>query len=65
MDADKIKLYVAPAIAVILFLAWFFVIRPKLDDGGLDEAAGQEPIKKRLPPEELPPEPTDPAQRVR
>lgn len=37
---DKLKLYAAPLIALVLLLVWFFAIRP-----ALDEAEPAEPAK--------------------
>lgn len=39
MDTDKLKMYAAPLIALVLILAWFFVIKPMLNDGALDDPA--------------------------
>jgi hypothetical protein len=29
---DKIKLYVAPIVALVLLLLWYFVVQPRLAD---------------------------------
>ena len=39
---DKLKLYAAPIIALVLLLAWFFVVRPMLaEDPPSDDTATQ------------------------
>jgi len=37
---DKLKLYAAPILALVILLAWYFVIRPMLaeDDAPSDQA---------------------------
>jgi hypothetical protein len=37
---DKLKLYAAPLVALVLILLWFFVLSPMLDEG---EPATAEP----------------------
>ncbi|MFO7564656.1 MAG: hypothetical protein R6X02_18580 [Enhygromyxa sp.] len=41
---DKLKLYAAPLLALVLLLAWFFVIRPMLaeDEAPSEDPAGQQ-----------------------
>jgi hypothetical protein len=39
---DKLKLYAAPLIALVLLLAWYFVVRPKL----ADEPVAEDPAAK-------------------
>ncbi len=43
---DKLKAYAVPVIALLLLLAWFFVVRPMLDEGS--ESA--EPAKAQQAP---------------
>jgi hypothetical protein len=39
---DKLKLYAAPIIALVLLLVWFFVVRPMLaEDAPSEDAASQ------------------------
>ena len=42
---DKLKLYAAPLIAIVLLLVWFLLFKPKLDDGALDDAPADAPAK--------------------
>ena len=36
---DKLKLYAAPLIAIVLLLVWFVLIKPQLDAGAIDGPA--------------------------
>jgi hypothetical protein len=39
---DKLKLYVAPIVALALLLLWYFVVQPRLaEDKPLDDKAEQ------------------------
>ena len=61
---DKLKLYAAPIVALVVILAWYFLIRPKLDAGALDDGDGkapqQQPAGKAAPAEA----PAEPAKQV-
>ncbi len=47
---DKLKLYAAPLVALVLILAWFFVIKPMIDPGE-GEAAKQDAKQDAKPPQ--------------
>ena len=39
---DKLKLYVAPIVALVLLLLWYFVVQPRLaEDKPLDDKPAQ------------------------
>jgi len=40
MDMDKLKPFLTPVVALLVVLGWFFVVQPMLDQGALDEPAG-------------------------
>ncbi|MCA9685776.1 MAG: hypothetical protein KC457_26605 [Myxococcales bacterium] len=61
---DKLKLYAAPIVALVVILAWYFVIRPKLDAGALDEGKGDGKAPQQQPAGKAAPAEAPPAQRV-
>lgn len=67
---EKLKVYAAPVIGVIVLVAWFFVIRPMIDGDSGDGADKAEEKKypgapdPNMTEEERRRVPDDPAQRV-
>ena len=44
---DKLKLYIAPIVALVLLLLWYFVVQPRvIEDKPLDDR-NEQPEQKR------------------